>query len=124
MSEANQITAELLIRIPEQFPQIRVWRANRIKALAVGRGGKLRMVNAGIDGQADLTGIARLHLPDGTIVGVRIEVEIKAGKDRLSEDQKNFRNMILNNGGVYIEARSVEACLAELARAMKAGEGV
>lgn len=58
MSEANEITAALLIRIPEDFPQLRVWRNNRIKAMVIGRGGRMRMVNAGVNGQGDISGIA------------------------------------------------------------------
>lgn len=117
MSGANSITADLLIKIPEQFPQIRLWRSNRVKAKAIGKGGKPRFIDAGIDGQADLSGIIG---PTGR----RLEVEIKAGDDRMRTSQKEFRDMILERGGVYIEARSAEGGLRLLAEAMKAGEGV
>ena len=111
MSLANAITASLLIEIPKQFPFIRVWRSNRVKAMAIGRGGKPRLIDAGVDGQGDISGII-----GGAGSGRRIELEIKAGRDRLSEAQKNFRAMILTHGGVYIEARSVEDGLACLRR--------
>jgi hypothetical protein len=107
MSEANAITAGLLIEIPKRYARIRVWRNNRVKAMAIGRGGKQRMISAGVDGQADLTGICGPF-------GRKIEVEIKAGKDQLSEAQRSFRSMILSHGGIYVVARSVEEGIAAL----------
>ena len=76
--------------------------------MALGSGGRLRRVKAGVDGQADISGIGPF--------GVRVEVEVKAGKDKLSASQKAFQNMILNHGGIYIEARDVGGCLDELGR--------
>lgn len=97
---ANQITAELLIRLPKEFPNVKVWRSNRIDAMAVGKGGKLRRVSAGINGQGDLTGIA----PNGK----RIELEVKAdyahGRDKISAAQEAFCAMILGCNGIYILA--------------------
>ena len=110
MTETNAITNGLLDEIPKQFPNMRVWRSNRIKALAIGRGGKKRMIDAGIDGQADISGIAG---PNGR----RVEIEVKAGDDELSEDQEKFRKMILAHGGIYVEARSVEGGLKALSEA-------
>lgn len=115
---ANTITAELLIRIPKEFPGARVWRQNRLSAMAVGRGGKLRHVSAGINGQGDITGIMPMsHRPDyyGIAVhGIRIEIEIKTPRDRQSQAQKDFQKMITDAGGIYIVARSVEQCIKEL----------
>jgi hypothetical protein len=105
---ANILTAELLIEIQKRFPNVRVWRSNRIDAMAIGKGGSLRRVQAGIDGQGDITGI--------TGGGIRLEIEVKVGKDRLRDSQKAFKKMILDHGGIYIEARSVEQCLEELGR--------
>jgi len=100
---ANEITAALLIEIPKQLPNVRVWRSNRIDAMAVGRNGKMRRVSAGINGQGDLTGIA----PNGK----RIEIEIKAdygtGRDRISPAQQAFSAMILGNNGVYLLAERI-----------------
>jgi hypothetical protein len=107
MSQANKITKDLLDEIPKRFPHIRVWRSNRVKAMAVGRGGKPRMIDAGIDGQGDISGII-------APTGRRLEIEVKAGDDRMSDDQKNFRDMIVFHGGVYIEARDVKKALAKL----------
>jgi hypothetical protein len=107
MSEANELTKELLVQIPEQFPQIRCWRNNRVKARVKGAGGRIRFMDAGVDGQADISGIMGPY-------GRRLEIEVKAGDDRLSQDQKDFRDMILRHGGIYIEARGVEGALQHL----------
>jgi hypothetical protein len=107
MSEANAITAGLLEELPKRYQHLRVWRNNRVKAMAIGRGGRQRMISAGVDGQADISGIVGPF-------GRRVEVEVKAGKDPMSEDQKNFRKMILDLGGIYAVARSVEGGIAEL----------
>lgn len=115
MSEANRITADLLDELPKRYLRIRVWRNNRVKAMAIGRGGKPRMISAGIDGQADISGIS------GPL-GRRVEIEVKAGSDTLSEAQRNFRKMILSLGGIYVVARSVEGGLKELDSQLKEEE--
>lgn len=98
---AGQITASLLLRIPEEIPGARVWRQNVIAA-KVGD----RFVRAGLPGMADISGI----LPGGK----RVEVEVKGPGDRLSEQQKSFRSMIQKSGGVYVVARDVDAAIAEI----------
>ena len=109
---ANQITAALLVEIPKRFPHMTVWRNNRIEAMVVGRSGKKRKVSAGIDGQADLSGIV------GPL-GRRVEIEVKAkytkGKDRMRPSQVAFRAMIESLGGIYVLAEEVERCLSDLA---------
>ena len=105
---ANGITAALLIRIPEQFPNVRVWRSN----VLVARAGD-RIVRAGLTGQADISGI-------GGPRGVRLEIEVKAGKDRISPAQENFCAMIRRHGGIYILARDIEQALVELKTQMEA----
>jgi len=104
---ANEITATLLIEIPKRFPRIKLWRNNRIDTMAVGRGGNMRRVSAGIDGQGDVCGLIG---PEGRM----IQLEIKAGKDRIRPSQMGFRAMIQNMGGIYLEIRSVEQGLADL----------
>lgn len=106
---ANEMTAELLDQIPKRFAA-RVWRNNRVKAMAVGQGGKLRMVSAGIDGQGDITGIICLKQ-----LGVRIELEIKAGKDRQTPVQEAFQRMIENHGGIYILVRDPAEAINQIA---------
>lgn len=104
---ANDLTASLLCEIPKHFPGARVWRNNRVKAMVTGRNGKPRMINAGIDGQGDITGIMPPY-------GQRIEIEVKIGADKQSEAQKNFEAMCHATGAAYIVARSVEQCIKDL----------
>jgi hypothetical protein len=106
---ANQITARLLIELPKAFPGMRVWRNNRVDVMALGAGGNMRRVRAGIDGQGDITGIAA---PNGR----RIEIEVKAGKDRLRPSQIAFEKMIRAAGGVYVVCRDVKETLLALKR--------
>lgn len=124
MSETADLTNALLVEIPRKFEGARCWRNNRIDALTVTGDGKRRYVKAGINGQADISGIfpvARwVVMEHGTklsgISGLRLEVEVKTGRDKLSADQLGFKAMILTAGGIFVEARSVEQCLEDLGR--------
>ncbi len=102
MSGANKLTSEILIEIPKRYgSDIRLWRNNRITAMALGRGGNLRRMSAGIDGQGDISGIIGPH-------GKRLEIEVKYGKDRQTIVQQSFQLMIEKYGGLYILARSLD----------------
>lgn len=107
-SNANPLTADLLIEIPKRFPQCRVWRNNRVEATVTGRNGKPRHISAGIDGQADICGIAGPR-------GLMLQIEVKVGKDQQSDTQAGFQDMVEQRGGVYIIARELEETLATLA---------
>lgn len=118
---ANQITAALLIEIPARFPgRVWVYRNNRIEAKATGRGGRVRHVSAGINGQGDLSGIVSVGEP-GQRKGLRLEIEVKAGKDRMSPSQMAFSNLVTTMGGAYLVARDVDACLGELEGIVRGG---
>jgi hypothetical protein len=94
---ANEITAALLLRIPAAFPA-RVWRRN----VGVAKAGD-RFIRLGVPGEADITGIV-----DG---GYRLEIEVKAGRDRLREEQASFLSMVKLHGGIALVARDVEATM-------------
>jgi hypothetical protein len=111
MTPTNDLTNRIILAVESRFPGSRVWRQNRVEAMALGRG-KPRHVSAGIDGQGDITGVLA---PSGR----RIEIEVKAGKDRQSDSQKAFERMIRQAGGIYVLARSVEQCLADIKVATK-----
>lgn len=73
---------------------VRLWKNNRLVAkLANGR-----KVSAGIDGQADLTGIIR--------GGLRLEIEAKTPRDAQRPAQRAFERMMVEFGGIYILARA------------------
>lgn len=111
---ANAITAAILLGISERFSgRVVAWRNNRIDAMAKGRCGALRRVSAGINGQADITGILAAKVR-GEILGVRLEIEVKAGKDTQSPSQVGYMNMIRDHGGIYIIARHPSQCLDEI----------
>jgi hypothetical protein len=60
----------------------------------------------GLVGAADITGI----LPSG----VRLEIEVKSGNAKQSQEQKNFETMIQRHGGIYFVARSLDDVLRVL----------
>jgi hypothetical protein len=101
---ANVITAGILLAIPERFPGSRAWRNNAVVANIEGR-----VIRAGIKGQADITGILA---PSGR----RLEIEVKAGKDRMRPEQIAFRDAVMAAGGVHVIAHSVEQALFDLSK--------
>lgn len=81
--------------------RLRLWRAN-VGSARFGR----QVVQFGVPGQADLTGI----IPGGR----RLEIEVKSEAGRQSRDQKAWQTLIERFGGLYILARSVEDVAAVL----------
>lgn len=110
---SNDLTNDVIKAISREFPQVVVWRNNRFIGKAIGKDGKERHVSAGVDGQGDISGIIGP-------AGLRLEIEIKVGRDRIRPTQIGFRAMIRRHGGVYIEARDVQGVLGEL-RVLTAG---
>jgi hypothetical protein len=133
---ANELTATLLIEIPKRFPQCRVWRQNTgggvgmdniKKAISLIGAGKpaeaisylRRPIKFGVRGGGDISGIAGTEYAlygTSMMIGLRLEIEVKVGRDKPSEEQQAFRKMIEDLGGIYIIARSIEESLEELGR--------
>jgi hypothetical protein len=67
------------------------------------------LIKYGLKGSADITGIL--------IDGRRLEVEVKTGEAEQHGSQPHFEKMILEMGGVYFIARSVEDALSKLDQA-------
>lgn len=67
--------------------------------MAAGKGGQLRRVSAGIDGQGDLSGLMG---PGGRRVEVEIKAEYVHGRDRQSAVQEAFQRRIETLGGIYL----------------------
>ena len=125
-SSAKELTALLLIEVPKAVPGTRLWRMNiggaypiqAIQAVksALQRGdatGALALLNrtrplmfGGLSGVPDLDGI----LPDGR----RLGIEVKWGRDTQSPEQITCQKIYQDRGAVYIIARGLEECLAEL----------
>lgn len=81
-------------------PDIRLWRMNAGVSKYRDRTGKIRQVQFGVPGQADLTGI----LPDGR----RLEIEVKGPTGEQSKAQIDYQRIIERFNGVYILARSCD----------------
>lgn len=87
MSETETVKAILTFL---KICGIVAWRQN------TGGRGRFRW---GFPGCGDITGI----MPDGR----RLEIEVKTGEGKQSDEQLRFQNVIEKNNGVYILARSV-----------------
>ncbi len=69
-----------------------------------------RYIHYGKVGSGDLSGIVTVSRGELQL-GVRLEVEIKTGSGRQSDDQLKFESMIKTRGGLYVLARDVvETC--------------
>lgn len=89
-------------------PDVRCWPRVVGVAFAVGTGNPIKY---GIVGESDIDGIVKP-------CGRRLCIEAKTGKGKLTAEQIKFREMIINFGGIYIEARSVEQALREFGLAL------
>lgn len=123
---ANDLTAHLLVELPKAFRGLRCWRQSvggaypiqSIRALRshLERGDAAAALEAlnrtrpiimgGIPGLADIGGL----MPDGRALGV----EVKWGNDKPSDEQLTCQRVFEAAGAVYIIARSVDQCLADL----------
>ena len=63
------------------------------------------MVRSCQPGTADLLGV---------VMGYAVAIEVKAGKDRQRESQKNFQECWERAGGVYLICRNVEETMEAL----------
>ena len=126
MTEANRITAELLIEIPKRWPHIRCWRTNSgagvgmeqvhqaISAIQAGNPVAAvqflqRPLKFGLVGAADISLVIGPHGRFG-------QIEVKAGKDKMREQQNNWRETCAMLGVPYIVARSTVQGIADLER--------
>lgn len=110
---ANEITTELLLRVSKELPDVWLWRNNRFIGKAVGAGGKVRHVSAGIDGQGDLSGLATVTANNKKIA-VRVELEVKTHNDRVRPTQEAFGRKIQRMGGIYFVVRDVDEAIQEM----------
>lgn len=83
----NEVAAKFAAEVPFQLPQVRVFRRNIVNA-DVERNGRHFRARAGIKGQADYYAIV-----DG---GGHIEIETKAAKGRMLDEQKAWRALMIS----------------------------
>jgi hypothetical protein len=105
---AASIIADLLQKIPQQFPA-RVWRRNVGTAYDGGR-----LIRFGLPGEADIDGVITV-----AGVGIRLAIEVKAPGDKQSGWQRNYQNMIEAHGGIYILAQDAEQAVRDLRGAVR-----
>lgn len=92
----NKLINEILLTFGSG-PKLRIWKND----VGVGRAlDSDRVLRWGLKGSADIIGVG--------FGGKFIAIEVKTGKSKQSEFQKNFQNMVTSLGGIYIVARSVD----------------
>ena len=64
-------------------------------------------------GFEDVDGIYPFVL-NGVKIGIKLAIEIKIGKDRLSDDQKARKEEVEKCGGIYIVAKDIEQTIADV----------
>lgn len=70
------------------------------------------MPGTGTNGTADISALW---------MGKSIKVEVKIGRDKVSQAQLNYRAKIEAAGGIYLVAKSYEGFVFELERRLKNG---
>jgi len=104
MSASNAVTNALRLTIQDRYQdRARFYRINVITANTPGG----RAVTSAPPGFPDLV---------GCVDGRYVEIEVKAGRDRLTADQISHLAATERAGGIAIVAKEVGAALAELER--------
>lgn len=88
-------TANGLTKCIITYLQLKGWQAERINSTGRNYKGKW-IYGTGTNGTADIS---------ATIKGKSVKIEVKIGKDRQSEAQKDYQQMIERAGGVYFIAK-------------------
>lgn len=128
MSEATDLQNRIIEAVQKEFPKSRLFRQNVGKAyplttferawafLKIGvRPPWFRPVSFGTVGMGDLGGWIQING-----VAVCLHIEAKVGADKMSDEQLTFQRVLTGHGGIYIEARDVSACLAEIRERIRA----
>lgn len=102
LESSAYIAAELMKRFPQRFPG-RLFRRN-VARVADRNGNYFRCA---LPGQADLWGFVTINS-----LAVLCEVEIKVGRDKMSDLQISWLNLVKKMGGITVIAHGVEQALA------------
>ena len=100
-------------------PDVRVHTVKVGLAVPIGSN---RPVYFGLKGESDIQGIVCV-LIKGQKVGIFLAIEVKTGSGKLSKDQGYYKAMVLNMGGIFIEARSVKESLQYLNSVIQSLQG-
>lgn len=122
-SGANELTKSVLawfelkhIKAYRQASEGRYLPEKRVKnvigqSIVIG-GGKFIPRNKGAKGSGDISAIIPPY-------GRRLEIEIKYGKDRQSDDQKKFQADIESMGGIYIIVKTWDGFIEQIKHIVK-----
>ena len=102
MKAADVLTNDLRVALSEKYGRDAFLQRVNVIAMATTTRG---MVKSCQKGTADLLGV---------ISGYAVAIEVKAGKDRQRESQKNFQECWERAGGVYLICRSVQETMEAL----------
>lgn len=89
--------------------EVTLWRQNTGAAKLPAKGGHLRPVRFGPPGQPDIVGYVH---PWGTYIGIEVK-RPKPLSARLTPEQKRFGQMLIDAGGVWFVATSVDNAIEQ-----------
>ncbi len=83
----------------KEMSNVFLWRNNRFVGKAIGSGGKIRHVSAGINGQGDISGVIA---PGGRRLEIEIKADYQHGRDRQTPIQEAFQRRLESMGAIYL----------------------
>ena len=102
MKAADVLTNDLRVALSAKYGRDAFLQRVNVIAMATTTRGMVRSCQPGT---ADLLGVVKC---------CAVAIEVKAGKDRQGERQKNFQACWVRAGGVYLICRSVQETMAAL----------
>ena len=102
MKPADILTNDLRVALSAKYGRDAFLQRVNVIAMATTTRGMVRSCQPGT---ADLL---------GCVQGCPVAIEVKAGKDRQRESQKNFQECWVRAGGVYLIARTVAETMEKL----------
>lgn len=121
----NDLTNKLLLELPRRYPGSRLFRRQVGQFYGVGTVMAMRRaldqhsvemavkvlqqsrpITVGVPGEPDCMGWLKRPLA-GEHVAITLGCEIKTGKDRLTTEQKLYRDMMQECGGLWFEVREL-----------------
>jgi hypothetical protein len=102
MKATDVLTNDLRVALSEKYGRDAFLQRVNVIAMATTTRGMVRSCQPGT---ADLLGVVKCYA---------VAIEVKAGKDRQRESQRNFQECWERAGGVYLICRSVEETMLEL----------
>jgi hypothetical protein len=102
MKPADVLTNELRVALSAKYGRDAFLQRVNVIAMATTTRGMVRSCQPGT---ADLLGVVKCYA---------VAIEVKAGKDRQRESQRNFQECWERAGGIYLICRDVEETLKQL----------